>query len=166
MKDDDFIGRLVEETYNYLGSEEIPADFGRFLQGQNIKRYPADDNHLFRFLNTQNCEFTHIQYNAQTGCFRLKVAEQALDIPSNWSFFSRLYKFCVSEDSVVYEIDEAEFESCLASLFGRSLKTMFFVVRGRPYFIGSAENHDFIKAWLYKYLEGEVEAVQGTSKAA
>lgn len=166
MKDDDFIGLLLEETYNYLGSEELPADFDRFLQGQNIQRYPADDNHLFRFLNTQNCEFTHIQYNAETGCFRLKIANQLLDAPSNWAFFSRLYKFCVSEDSVVYEIEEPEFENCLAPLFGRSLKTMFFVVRGRPYFIASAENYDFIKAWLYKYLEGEVEVAQVVLKVA
>lgn len=166
MKEDDFIGRLVDETYTYLGSEDIPADFSRFEQGQNIQRYPSHDNHLFRFLNTQKCEFSHIQYYAKTGCFRLRVGAQTLDVPSNWSFFAKLYKFCVSEDSVFYEIESSEFDSVMAPVFGQKLQSAFFVVSGRAYFIATAQNYSFVKAWLHKYLEGEISSETSESKAA
>lgn len=156
MKNDDFIGRLVEETYNYLGSEELPAEFSRFEAKERIERYPADDNHLFRFLNTQACDFTHVTHRQETGCFRLKLAGQTIDVPSNWSFFSKLNKFSVSKESIIYEIEDQEFTEVFAEMVGEKNKLSFLVVSGRAYFIAShEENFAFIKAWLQKYLEGE-----------
>jgi len=158
MSSDNFISRLVDETYNYLGSEELPAEFSRFEQGQSIKRYPANDNHLFRFLNTQHCEFTHIEHNQQTACFRLKVAGQTLDVPSNWSFFSNLYRFSVSKESTFYEIEDAEFREVLQTLHPEQGNCAFFVVSGRAYYIACGQNYSFVKAWLLKYLEGETQS--------
>lgn len=161
MRNDDFIGRLVEETYNYLGSEEIPAQFSRFEDKDRTPRYPSDDNHLFRFLNTQACDFTHVTHHSSSGCFRLKLAGQTLDIPSNWSFFSKIYKFCVSKESTLYEIEDQEFINVLGSLLEDKAHLTFVVVSGRAYFIAChAENFAFVKAWLLKYLEGEAKEEQ------
>ncbi len=158
MRNDDFISRLVEETYNYLGSEELPAEFSRFEEKERIQRYPADDNHLFRFLNTQACDFTHILHRQESGCFRMKLAGQLIDIPSNWSFFNKLYKYTVSKESVLYEIEDEEFLSVFAPLLQDKQRFSFLVVSGRAYFIGChEENYSFVKAWLFKYLEGESE---------
>lgn len=158
MRKDDFIGRLVEETYNYLGSEEMPAEFSRFEAKDRTQRYPSDDNHLFRFLNTQACDFTHITHQQQSGCFRMKLAGETIDVPSNWSFFSKLYKFSVSKESTFYEIEDQEFINVFRRFLDDKSHLSFLVVSGRAYFIAChEENSAFVKAWLLKYLEGEVE---------
>lgn len=83
--EDKFINRMLEETYEVLGSP---------MRGDVA--HPIES-----FFRQERIRYFHCQYLPESSCFRIQIELTVLDIPSNWSVFQKIYtSFCDMTDFV------------------------------------------------------------------
>ena len=156
-KDDLFIHKLLEETYQFLPEDETaksPAELFKYFQNHdNIDRYDSRDSILFSYLNKNGVPFAPLEYLKDSGCFRLNLQKTVYDIPSNWSIFAELKQISGNELII---INEASDKDHLRKVFSQSLSKdvdlLILINQGRLYFsLISAESEEIV-CWVSKYL--------------
>lgn len=91
----------MEETYNFLPDERDISrkhvDLEDYFEkkssesGSMINSTKADLNNkymeILQFLKQQKNYCTHLNFNAHTGCYQIKIKGKVIDFPANWSIF-------------------------------------------------------------------------------
>ncbi len=97
LKEDVFIQKLLEETYEFLPENETAKDPSDLLSYFNVcNANQASLISLEKLKSTLSAGYMHsyfeLGYNSSLKCFRLKMGETVLDIPRNWGVFSNVYQ--------------------------------------------------------------------------
>jgi hypothetical protein len=104
MNDQETLMKLItEETYQ----DDAPHSTQGNLVSYFEKRLNEVDYHsLKNYLVDENILTFPLSYNSATGCYRLKIEQNEIDFPSNWSIFS---KFSNEHLASIKAIDDEDF---------------------------------------------------------
>jgi hypothetical protein len=104
MNDQELLMKLItEETYQ---DDAVQSSQGNLVSYFEKRLNEVDYHSLKNYLVDENILTFPLSYIPATGCYRLKIQQNEIDFPSNWSIFS---KFSSDQLASIKSSDDEDF---------------------------------------------------------
>jgi hypothetical protein len=155
--DDWFIGKLLEETYQCVPSDELSKSPGDLLDYfTNHKSQPKNSSRdlvLRNYFQNHGLVIAPLEYRIKSKCYRMTINNLVLDFPSNWGLFESLESLSATD---YFMISKKEDKTSLAIILSQVVSYPADIVvmtdAGEKFLALIRESSEEDKDWLTSFF--------------